>query len=371
MNIYKYNDTIKACRMCLMCRHACTVGNVTQVDTNLPRGKALLLFADQMEMVEWDHRAVEVIYQCTNCHLCREWCVNGWDIAPVMIASRSELVQKGLEPPEAVQVKKNYELSGNLYGEEKSQLDKWIGNGEIEIKEKASVLYFAGCTTSYRQPEIAQAAIALMKHCGTDFTILPDEPCCGEQLYVLGYQAEAKALAEKTLERFIKTGAKIVVSSSPTCIDTFRHSYREWGLDVPDDIHFFHMSEYLANELSSDKLHMTRSLGMSLTYHDPCSLGREMRVFDEPRQVIHSVPGIEFRELRLNRQHSPCCGNGGGVPITNFDIAYGAGKNAGELIQETRADVLVTACPACKQSLKHHVEDMEVLDIAELVMRAL
>jgi Fe-S oxidoreductase len=96
-----------------------------------------------------------------------------------------------------------------------------------------------------------------------------------------------------------------------------------------------------------------------------------MQVYEAPRQVLSAVPGAEFREMRLNRGHSPCCGNGGGVPATSADIAYGAGKNAGDVILETGAEVLVTACPSCKQSLMHHVPGMEVLDIAELVERAL
>ena len=371
MNIYQYNDTIKACRMCLMCRHACTVGNVTQRDTNLPRGKAILMFADQMEMIEWDERAVEIIYQCTNCHLCREWCVNGWDIAPVMLAARADLVEKGLEPSEAKQIKKNFEASGNLYGAASSQLTEWLDKDKFEFKQSAPVLYFAGCTTAFRQPEIAQATIKLMQYMGVDYTVLPQEPCCGETLYVFGYREQAKALAEKTLKQILETGAKTVVSSSPTCIDTFRHGYREWGVELPDNIRFVHISEYLAGELASGRLQMTQSLNSSLTYHDPCSLGRELRVFDEPRQILQAIPGVDFREMKLNRHHSPCCGNGGGVPTTNFDIAFGAGKNAGEVIQETAADILVTACPDCKQSLKNHVRDMEVLDIAEVIVKAL
>jgi len=366
MEVYKYNETILACRMC---RHACTVGNVTQNDANIPRGKALLLFVEQMELLDWDDRAVDIVYECTNCHLCREWCVNGWDIASVMLAARADVVERGLEPQTAKIIMEKFKKSGNQYGEIKSRLKEWIGT--IQLPEKADVLYFAGCTTAFRRPEIAKAAVAVMKKCGTDFTMLADEPCCGEPLYVLGYRSEAKVLAERTIDRILATGAKTVVSSSPTCVETFRHGYREWGVDVPDDMRFLHISEYLANEIGSGRLEMTRPLNINLTYHDPCSLGRELRIFDEPRSVLKAVSGIEFREMRLTHEHSLCCGNGGGVPATNFEIAYGAGKNAGEEVLETGADVLITACPSCKQSFRKHVGAMEVWDIAELVERAL
>jgi len=369
MEVYKYNETIKMCRFCLMCRHACTVGNATLNDSNLPRGKALLLFANQMELSEWDDRSVEIVYQCTNCHLCREWCVPGWDIAPVMLAARADLVQLGLDPPAARQVKQNFELSGNLYGEPESQLSDWWAS--LSLPAAAPVLYYPGCTVSHRQPEMAKAAVRLFQASKTEFTVLNEEHCCGEPLYVLGYREDAKVLAARTMQAIIDSGAKTVVSSSPTCIESFRHGYREWGVPVPDDIQFVHISEFLARLIAAGKLILTQKLDLSLTYHDPCSLGREMRVFDEPRQVIQAVPGIDFREMRLNRNFSPCCGNGGGLPMTDFKTAFKAGENAGAVILETKADVLVTSCPSCKLSLSKHVPGMQVLDIAELLAQAL
>ena len=116
---------------------------------------------------------------------------------------------------------------------------------------------------------------------------------------------------------------------------------------------------------------MAGALGGVVTYHDPCSLGREMKVFDAPRQVLSAISGLQLREMRLNREHSPCCGNGGGVPATFPEIASGAGANAGELILETGADILVTSCPSCQQSLRKHVPGMEVRDLTLIVAQAL
>jgi len=369
MHFEEFQETIQACRMCLMCRHACTVGNVTQRDTNIPRGKALLLFAKQTGLLEWDERAVETMYQCANCHLCREWCVNQWDIAPVALAARADIVEAGLAPEAALLMRDNIEESGNPYGEADSQLVEWLET--VPTPERADVLFFAGCTTAHRRPEMARAAVALLQRSGADFTLLRDEPCCGEPLYMMGFRAEAKAQAEHTIDRIRETGAQTVVSSCPTCIQTFRVDYPKWGIEVPEEICFVHISEYLAEELAAGRLQLSHPQNLSLTYHDPCSLGRELGIYDAPRQVLAAVPGAELREMRLNRQHSPCCGNGGGLLATDFKVAYGAGKNAGEIILETGADVLVTACPSCKHSLMKHTRGMEVLDIAELVERAL
>ncbi len=369
MSVNKFQETIKACSSCLMCRHACTVGNVTMRDTNLPRGKALLLLAIQKGFQDWDERAVEVVYQCTNCHLCREWCPPGWDIAPLMLAARAEVVEAGLTPSSALSIKENFENFGNSYGEATTSLAHWIR--ALPKSDNPIVLYYAGSTISYRRPEIAKAAAFIFERCGTSFTMLEDEPDCGELLFVLGFQTEARMWASKTLEAIISSGVKVVVSSDPTCIETFRHGYREWGVEVPDDIQFFHMSEYLSNAIKSGTLKLTASIDRTVTYHDPCTLGREMKVFDDPRDVLAAIPGLQLREMRLNREHSPCCGNGGGVPATFPGIATGAGENAGAVILETGADTLVTSCPSCQQSLKNHVPGMDVLDLTVMVAKAL
>jgi Fe-S oxidoreductase len=365
----RFQETIKACSTCLLCRHACTVGNVTQRDTNLPRGKALLLLALQKGLQDWDKRAVEVIYQCTNCHLCREWCPPGWDIAPLMLAARSEVVDAGLAPQSALMIKKNFDTFGNPYGELKTRLEDW--GKSLSKRETPDVLYYIGPTILYRRPEIARAAVTIFERLGTNFTILDDEPDCGELSYVLGFQSDARLWASKTLEAIKSSGAKVVVSSDPTCIETFRHGYREWGIEVPDDLQFLHISEYLSNAIKSGTLNLAVSMERTVTYHDPCSLGREMKIFDAPREVLSAIPGLQFREMRLNREHSPCCGNGGGVPATFPRIASGAGENAGAVILETGADILVTSCPSCQQSLKKHVPGMEVLDLTVIVAEAL
>jgi len=131
------------------------------------------------------------------------------------------------------------------------------------------------------------------------------------------------------------------------------------------------MSEFLSNALASGALHLSGDLDRSVTYHDPCSLGREMKVFDAPRQVLSAIPGLQLKEMRLNREHSPCCGNGGGVPATFPEIASGAGANAGVIVLETGADILVTSCPSCQQSLRKQVPGMEVIDLTVIVAQAL
>lgn len=369
MGSNRFQDTIKACSTCLLCRHACTVGNVTLCDTNLPRGKALLLLAIQKGLQDWDKRAVEVVYQCTNCHLCREWCPPGWDIAPLMLAARAEVVDAGITPSTAQLIKLNFENYGNPYGEAHTLLEDWIK--DLPQSNTPEVLYYAGTSVSYRLPEIARAAVSIFQHCGTPFTILRNEPDSGELLYSLGFRTEAKVWASRALEAIRTSGVNIVISSDPTCIEAFRHGYHDWGLEVPENIRFLHMSEFLSDAIHSGTLKLTGSRKGIVTYHDPCSLGREMRVFDAPREVLSNIPGINLREMRLNREHSPCCGYGGGVPATFPEIATGAGANAGAIILETGADILVTSCPSCHESLKKHVPGMEILDLTVIVAQAL
>lgn len=369
MHFEKFQETILVCRTCLMCRHACTVGNATQRDTVIPRGKALMLYAEQVGLLEWDERAVEVLYQCTNCHLCREWCVSRYDIAPVMLAARADVVEMGLAPKPAILMRDHILQQGNPYGEAVSPLAESLKT--LPTKETGDVLFYAGCTTAYRRPEMGQSALNLLRHLEEDVAVLRDEPCCGEPLYIMGFRGEAVSQARRMIDRLQQTGARTVVCTCPTCVKTFRVDYPEWGVEVPSGVRFVHVSEYLAEKLAAGQLQMSKIQKVSLTYHDPCSLGRELGIYDAPRQVLAAVPGAQLREMRLNRQHSPCCGNGGGVLATDFKLAYRAGENAGQVILETEADVLVTACPSCKHSLVKHARGMEVLDLAELVEQAL
>ena len=368
MHFEEFRETILACRTCLMCRHACTVGNATQWDTVIPRGKALMLYAIHVGLLQWDQRAVEVLYQCTNCHLCREWCVSRYDIAPVMLAARADVAGMGLAPRPATLMRDNILQLGNPYGEMGSPFGERAQ--ALSLERSGEVLFYPGCTTAHRRPEMAEAGLNLLRHLGASVAVLPEELCCGEPLYVMGFRAEAVAQAQHVAQRIRETGASTVVCPCPTCAKAFRVDYPQWGIDL-QGIRFVHISEYLAEQLAVGQLRLSGQQRISLTYHDPCSLGRELGVYEAPRQVLKAIPGTEFREMRLNRQHSPCCGNGGGVLATDFHLAYQAGRNAGEVVMETKADVLVTACPSCKHSLVKHVRGMEVLDIAELVERCL
>lgn len=368
MHFEEFRETILACRTCLMCRHACTVGNVTQWDTVIPRGKALMLYAMHVGLLEWDERAIEVLYQCTNCHLCREWCVSRYDIAPVMLAARADVARMGLAPKPATLMRDNILELGNPYGEAGSPFAEQVQ--ALSLNRSGEVLFYPGCTTAHRRPEMAQAALNLLRHLGTNVAVLPKELCCSAPLYVMGFRPEAVAQAQRVAQRIRETGASTVVCPCPTCVKTFRVDYPQWGIEL-QGIRFVHVSEYLAEQLTAGQLRLSQPQPVSLTYHDPCSLGRELGVYEAPRQVLRAIPGAELREMRLSREFSPCCGNGGGVLATDFHLAYRAGRNAGEVIMETGADVLVTACPSCKHSLVKHVRGMEVLDIAELVERCL
>lgn len=131
------------------------------------------------------------------------------------------------------------------------------------------------------------------------------------------------------------------------------------------------MSEFITNAIASGTLKLTHPVVQVVTYHDPCSLGRDMKVYDVPREVLSAIPELSLRAMRLNREHSPCCGNGGRMSATFPEIARGAGEYAGAVILETGADVLVTSCMSCQQSLRKHVLGMEVVDLTVIVARAL
>ncbi|MEI8133401.1 MAG: (Fe-S)-binding protein, partial [Leptolinea sp.] len=237
------------------------------------------------------------------------------------------------------------------------------------------VLYYPGCDTLYRQPEIAKAALKVLKAAGINHTMIKaGEPCCGEPLRLMGYIDDFKVSAQKVVESIAETGAKKVVCTCPSCLRMMKEVYAAYGVKGLEGVEFLHMSEYLLQLANAGLLQFTHPLEMRVTYHDPCDLGRRLGIYEPPRQVIESLPGIQFKDMFFNRRDARCCGAGGGLTATNLELVIEASKTVVELAQDVNAEVLVTACPTCKTSFNRHtykLDNIKTMDLIELVAMAL
>jgi Fe-S oxidoreductase len=207
-----------------------------------------------------------------------------------------------------------------------------------------------------------------------DFGILGvKENCCGESIRKAGNEEVFRRLARENIKTFIDHGVTKILVSSPHCYHTFKNEYPEFRVNFE----VVHISQYLFQLVREGRLTLRKQVGRKITYHDPCYLGRHNGVFDEPREVLKRVPGLEFREMAESRQDSLCCGMGGGriwmeTPqserFSNLRLEQAIGLGA---------EVLVTSCPYCITQFEDSrltLEDSEAIqvkDITEILQEAL
>jgi len=310
------------------------------------------------ELSEPTDGLLKVAYACTLCGACYEKCkqITSVEIRlpELFEEQREELVKKGWFLDIHKNIAKKIKETRNAYGEKYKYEAK-------STDRNADVLYYIGCTARYRVPEIADALLQIFDKLRIKYQVMEDEWCCGSVLLRTGQVGDAKELMEHNVEEIKNSGAKTVVFTCPGCLMTFEKNYPDMAVKL------VHSSQFLTR-LENMKV---KKLGMDVAYHDPCHLGRDLGIYEEPRAVLKEVADV--KEMKRERELAWCCGSGGGVKSAYDDFAL---WSAGERIKEAKeagADALVSACPFCKRNLKEagEKEEMKVYDVVELVNRSL
>jgi len=269
--------------------------------------------------------------------------------------------------------------SGNPWGEAPERRAAWAEGLEIKTFTKGTeFLYFPCCTPAYdpRVKRVAVATAAVLKEVGADFGILgPEERCCGESVRKAGNERLFESLARHNIETFRRNGVTRIIVSSPHCYQAFKNEYPELGGDF--EVEVLHFSQYLAGLVDEGKIEFTKELDRKVVYHDPCYLGRHNGIYDEPREVLRRIPGVELLEFPDSREEGLCCGGGGGRIWQETRRVERFSDLRLEQALEAGADVLAVSCPYCMLNfddslLSRGKEDvLEVRDVAELVREAL
>jgi len=292
----------------------------------------------------------EDIWLCTTCRNCVQRCPRGVEIIDVMRAVRRLMVPDGVVPasiPSLRSVMTSFASVGNPWGQEPKDRANWASEqGVPEFAEGMEVLYFPCCYPSYdpRLKKVAQATADLLKKAGVNFGILGSkEMCCGESIRKAGNEALFKRLARENIKTFIENGVKKIVVASPHCFHTFKNEYPEFKVNFE----VMHITQFLGQLIKEGRLKITGEYKKKVTYHDPCYLGRHNGIYDEPREILKKIPGLELHEMADARESSLCCGMGGGriwmETAKNERFSDIRLKQA----QDTGAEILATACPYC------------------------
>ena len=312
------------------------------------------------------------VYACTACGACYEKCKQITNVelgAPELFeVMRHEMATKGWILEEHRAIAEKIKETRNAYGEKY--------NYKYDAKStdsNADVLYYIGCTARYRVPEIADAMIAIFNKLGIKYQVMDEEWCCGSVLFRTGQVEATKELVAHNIEEIKKSGAKTVVFTCPGCMKTFRNNYPDMGVEL------LHATEFLArsengNSNSNSDVNMNLKKGdMKVAYHDPCHLGRDLGIYDEPRAVLGKV--AEIKPMKREREQAWCCGSGGGVKSAYDGFALWCATERLKEAREAGAEALVSACPFCKRNLREAAEKegkgTRVYDIVELVDKSL
>lgn len=347
--------SVYKCVQCGTCRSVCPVFNVVGWESANTRGR-MLIIKSLLEGRPPSEDVLPSLASCTTCGICAAKCPAGVNPPEVVEAARAQLVKCGITTEVQEKLRASVITSGNSFGEAKDRTH-WLSETErSQLPEKSDYVYFVGCFDSYRYPEFAEKTFKVLQRFGV--TLLPDEQCCASPLLRTGFREDAEKVMKRNLEQIRKVGAHTIITSCAGCYTTLKNNY-------PEELHVISLPEFLAEHLDELKL---KKLDLTVTYHDPCHLGRHNKIYEAPRKVIQAI--CTLKEMKNIKENSRCCGGGGGVRIGYPDISLELARNRLEDVPEC-VDYIVTSCPLCVRNLRDAGGDIEVIDIVELVAMAM
>jgi Fe-S oxidoreductase len=330
----------------------------------------------------------DVLWSCTTCGACVEQCpVDIEHVDTIVDMRRYEVLMEARFPSEAGLMLRNIENQGDPWGLGGGQRLEWTKGLDFEvpvvsgtIPDDVEYLFWVGCAGALdeRARRTTQTVARLLHRAGLSFAVLgPKESCTGDPARRLGNEYLFQTQAQTNIETLKSAGARKIVASCPHCFNSIAHEYPSLG----GDFEVVHHTQLLERLLSSGALKPETAVTSKVTYHDPCYLGRHNEVYDEPRGVLSSVPGVELTEMHRCRSKGFCCGAGGARMWLEENIGTRINVNRTDEALGTGADVISTACPYClimlddatksRQAEGSADEAVRVLDVAQVLERSL
>jgi Fe-S oxidoreductase len=327
---------------------------------------------------------LDEIWRCTTCGRCPSQCPRGVEQIEVGVAIRRIATAYDVFPSSVAPVRSagnSLASDGNPLGEERERRDAWAKSNGLALKpfqEGMEILFFVGCYYSYdpRMQKVAVATAEILQEAGVEFGILGSkESCCGESIRKTGNEEVFKSLAKENIKAFIDHGVKRVLVASPHCYHTFKNEYPEFMVNFE----VVHITQFLEELIQDGRLelngHADGGTERKVTFHDPCYLGRHNGIYEEPREVLGRLPGVELVEMPDTRQDSLCCGGGGGRIWAETPKEERFSDLRMEQAAEVGAEILATSCPYCisnfeESRLAMGADAPEVKDITEVLLEA-
>jgi heterodisulfide reductase subunit D len=359
-------------------------------EINFSRGRMNILKSVLEGQIPLSKELAEFVYECSECGNCSEVChmsqnpniilpTSEWiDHVKVWEALRKDLVEAGFAPLERHEKIRDYMINEDMknpYGEPLEKKYEWT-EGITNLKETGDLTFYAGCTMPLRQPETLRNMMKIFAAAGKDIALFKDDWCCGSIGLRIGDNSSVMELIKHNVEGISKLGTKMLFTACAGCYRTIKKDYPDLlGEELPFEVK--HITEILIEMLRNGEIPFKEATENEyvLTYHDPCHLGRHMGMYEIPRELISSIPGVKIVEMRRNRKNAWCCGAGGGVKSQYPDLAIEISKERIREATDTGAKILTTSCPFCidnlrdayEQSPKEIQEQIEVVDLIDFI----
>ena len=355
-------------RLCLDCGKCTVVCPVARYDAEFnPR-----LIVQKVLKQDGNGPVDEIIWSCISCNMCMERCNYNVNFTEFVRALRHKAVEEGAEiqyshggaPQTIMRIMAHRDIRQNRMN--------WLPD-DIEIQKQCDTDFFVGCTPYFdilfsdlgiKTVEGTKGALRLLNYAHIPFTLLSNERCCGRDLLLAGDVDGFVALAQANMREFKRKGIKRIITSCPECYYTLKVDYPrfldDWNINV------LHITEVIAPLVENGQLNLG-TLKKKVTYHDPCTLGRYSRIFEQPRSILISISGLDVVEMTDNREKALCCGASPWIncSVINKRIQKERLAQAGA----TNADILVTACPKCQIHLRCAQKNSENNDICQIEIR--
>ena len=425
MALIDYRDDMQRCSRCSSCKFI----PLAQIKSNRfssgcpsiewgkfhaysASGRFNVAFSLLDGLIPYSDRLLDIVYQCPVCGSCDVSCKISTQLEPLDMALelRAKLVEDGQLLPQHMPLIDTLRKEDTLFaGKIKNNRGNWAEGLKVKdlTTEKGEVLFHAGCRYCFDEElwGVARASISLLKGAGVDVGILgKDESCCGGRAYEMGYQGEFIKFAESNIEAWKKAGVKTVVTGCSDGYYAFNYLYPAKSGKKPN-VEVLHITQFMDRLIRAGRIKPVNSVPLKVTYHDPCHLGRmgepyipwtgkraQIRniinvfdppkpkrrgtngVYDEPRNVLKSIPDLSLVEMERIREYAWCCGSGGGVKESYPDLALWTARERIEEAKATGAEAIVTACPWCERNFRDAIavtgDKLQVYDVVELLHKA-
>ena len=332
------------------------------------------------EEIQADSYISARIYDCVLCGYCLWRCPSGVRTTDAIKAARASLVEKGSYPKSLDKLETELVKNHNLIGFPNTSRTDWVnlmgGQSSVPLKEQAKYVYFPGCNTAMTKigMEVAATTASILNVAQLDWTILGNEEwCCGSPLTLSGKLSLVKDFAEHNVEAIRHKKAETLVTNCARCYRTFNQEYQRFIGDLGFKV--VHITQLLDELISNGRLKLNEKLPLKVAYHDPCELGRHMKIYDQPRRVLKAIEGIELKEFPRNRNTAACCGGGGVLRYTSPGSALKLGIKRVNEVSCFGVEAIVSACPICEINLSEAASQarlgIQIFDISEIVAKVL